>query len=310
MATTIETATHPAWRWPATGSTWHVHHSGGVDAAAAQAAAGLVERDEARWSRFRRTSDVSRINRSAGRAVQVDHETLRLLAACRLWVERTGGVFQPLVGTVLESWGYRASMLEQPAGAVSSPSDHPVTGEIELDLAAGTARVPADAHLDLGGIAKGWMAQRLADMLAARCDDDAILVDAGGDLAAARGDHIVAVERPGVTVPNRPGLPAGESVVRVTIGAGEGIATSGWGRRSWVNGDGREAHHLIDPMAGHPGPHTQATVIADDVVTADVLAKTLALQPRLIGVAAETAMITAGAALTYTTRAWDLRVVP
>jgi thiamine biosynthesis lipoprotein len=308
MGTTTGRATHPAWRWPATGTTWHVHHSGGVDAAAAQAAAELVERDEARWSRFRPSSDVSRINRNAGRAVHVDAETMRLLAECRRWVERTEGVFQPLVGAVLKSWGYRDSMLERPAGTVSSPRDRPVTGAIELDTASSTARIPPHVQLDLGGIAKSWIAQRLADLLAARCDDDTILVDAGGDLASARGDHIVAVERPGMSLPNRPGLSAGETAVRVVIGEGEGIATSGCGRRSWVNGDGHDAHHLIDPIAGRPGPRTQATVIADDVVTADVIAKTLALRPRLIGRAVEMAMITAGP-LSHSTPAWDWRVV-
>jgi FAD:protein FMN transferase len=309
MGTMTEAATRPAWRWPATGSTWHVHHSGGVDAAAASAAAALVERDEARWSRFRPSSDVSRINRGAGRAVPVIYETLELLAACRYWVERTGGVFQPLVGAVLESWGYDASMLQRPAGTGTSPRDRPVTGTIDLNMADGTVRIPAETQLDLGGIAKGWMAQRLAGMLADRCDDHAILVDAGGDLVSARGEHIVAVERPGVSLPNRPGSPVGETMMRVLLDDGEGIATSGHGRRGWVNGDGRAAHHLIDPIAGRPGPRTQATVIAGDVVTADVMAKTLALRPRLIGVAVETAMITAGA-LTHTTPAWDRRVVP
>lgn len=309
MKTMPASANHPAWRWPATGSTWHIHHSGGVDATAAQAAAELVERDEARWSRFRPSSEVSQINRSAGRAVPVSRETLELLSACRYWMQRTGGVFQPLVGAVLQAWGYRESLLERPAGTESSPANHPISGEFQLDIISGRVRIPPQAQLDLGGIAKGWMAQRLADMLADRCDDDAILVDAGGDLASARGDHIVAVERPGVSVPNRPGLPTGETSVRITISEGEGVATSGCGRRRWVNGDGQFAHHLIDPVAGRPGPRTQATVIAGDVVTADVLAKTLALRPRLIGVAAETAMITAGA-LTHTTRAWDLRVLP
>ena len=71
MSTMTGATTHPAWRWPATGSTWHVHHSGGIDAADAQAAADLVERDEARWSRFRPSSEVSRINSSAGRPVHV-----------------------------------------------------------------------------------------------------------------------------------------------------------------------------------------------------------------------------------------------
>jgi FAD:protein FMN transferase len=287
MSTMTGPTTHPAWRWPATGSTWHIHHSGGVDAAAAQAAAELVERDEARWSRFRPSSDVSQINRSAGRAVPVSRETLELLSACQYWMQRTGGVFQPLVGAVLESWGYRESMLERPAGTESSPGDQPVTGKIELDMIAGTVRIPPETHLDLGGIAKGWIARRLADMLADRCADETILVDAGGDLVS----------------------PAGETALRITIGEGEGVATSGCGRRRWVNGDGQFAHHLIDPVAGRPGPRTQATVIAGDVVTADVMAKTLALRPQLIGVAAETAMITAGT-LTHTTRAWDRRVLP
>ena len=40
-----------------------------------------------------------------------------------------------------------------------------------------------------------------------------------------------------------------------------------------MNGDGQIAHHLIDPSRG-ARTSTQATVIADDVVTADVLAKT------------------------------------
>ena len=65
MSTKTGATTHPAWRWPATGSTSHVHHSGGIDAADAQAAAELVEPDEARWSRFLPSSGVSQINACA-----------------------------------------------------------------------------------------------------------------------------------------------------------------------------------------------------------------------------------------------------
>ena len=62
MKTMPSTANHPAWRWPATGSTWHIHHSG-VSTPRRKAAAELVERDEARWSRFRPSSEVSQIKR-------------------------------------------------------------------------------------------------------------------------------------------------------------------------------------------------------------------------------------------------------
>ena len=54
--------------------------------------------------------------------MRVSRETLEVLAACQYWMQRTGGVFQPLVGAVLEAWGYRESLLERPAGAESSPA--------------------------------------------------------------------------------------------------------------------------------------------------------------------------------------------
>ena len=108
LMTTLPDTRRPGWRWPATGTTWHVHHSGGVSEAAARAVAAAVEKDEARWSRFRPDSDVSRISRAAGTTVEVHPETVDLLSACRQWTAVTDGVFQPLVGTVLERWGYSA----------------------------------------------------------------------------------------------------------------------------------------------------------------------------------------------------------
>ena len=112
LMTTLAETRRPGWRWPATGTTWHVHHSGGVSEAAARAVAAAVEKDEARWSRFRPDSDVSRISRAAGTTVEVHPDTVDLLSACRQWTAVTDGVFQPLVCTVLEQWGYALSMAE------------------------------------------------------------------------------------------------------------------------------------------------------------------------------------------------------
>ena len=70
------------------------------------------------------------------------------------------------------------------------------------------ARVPPQGRLDLGGIAKMWSVRRAAQLLAERCDDPHLLVEAGGDMVAARGDHSVAVEAPGdhaITVRDGPG---------------------------------------------------------------------------------------------------------
>src|SRR5207302_10865216 len=69
---TAAVTTTTAWRWQATGTTWQIHHTGGVDEALAGWAAEAVARDEARWSRFIPTSEVSRVTASAGSPVPVD----------------------------------------------------------------------------------------------------------------------------------------------------------------------------------------------------------------------------------------------
>lgn len=303
MTGLLTPATSAAWEWRATGTTWRVHHGGGVTPALAQAVAAAVEHDEARWSRFRPESEVSRINAAAGSAVRVSADTLRILVACVDWAERSDGVFQPLVGGALIAWGYRRSLLDEDAYARTSPPPRVLAGRIELDPDRRTARIPRGTRLDLGGIAKSWMAGRAAALVRSRCDDPTVLVDAGGDLVAARGDHIVAVEAPGPTGLHGPDrdLPV---AAHVLVRAGQGVATSGFGRRRWRNGDGQEAHHLIDPGTGRPGPATHATVVSDDPVAADVLAKVLALRPGRIAGMDEAAMVTVDGTARTTPR-WD-----
>ena len=174
-----------------------------------------------------------------------------------------------------------------------SPDGGRIRGGVELDEKRGTARIPAGMRLDLGGIAKGWMAERAGLYLCATCDDESIMVDAGGDISAARGDHVVVVERP-----HAEAGPTGTEPVCVHVHEGQGIATSGSGRRRWVNGDGVVAHHLVDPDSGCPGPESQATVIGVDCVAADVLAKTLALRPALVSSITSPALVmTAGSCI-------------
>ena len=223
------------------------------------------------------------MNASAGRPVSVSPATLDLVEACVHWIRSTGGVFQPLVGGALVAWGYRRSLADRRAYAESSPDPRRLEGRPQVDRVRRTVQIPAGTRLDLGGIAKSWMACRAAALVRGRCDDPAILVDAGGDLVAARGLHLVAVEDPR----DHHAPP----IARVRVDEGQGIATSGFGRRRWRNGDGRPAHHLIDPETGAPGPRTHATVISDDPVGADVLAKLLTLRPGRIAALDEAAMV-------------------
>jgi thiamine biosynthesis lipoprotein len=148
----------PAWEFSATGTRWRLYHSGALNASVAATAQEAVRADEARWSRFRDDSETTRLNRRAGTWVAVSEETFALLAACREWTERSGGVFQPLVGRVLAAAGYDASIDRRAPGAAVTPVARPVRAELGLRRADRTVRVPPGTALDLGGIGKGWIA--------------------------------------------------------------------------------------------------------------------------------------------------------
>jgi thiamine biosynthesis lipoprotein len=268
----------PAWEWYAMGTTWRLFHGGRAEQADADELVAQVAADEQRWSRFRADSELSRLNAADGTPVWVSPETIDLLTACDHWREATCGAFSPLIGKALAAWGYAESRDDHALGVDASPGCVPVPRDrLVFDSELRLARVPPGSALDLGGIAKMWSAQRAAETLVKRCSDPCLLVEAGGDMVAARGDHTVRVEAPGDHA--------------IVVHEGQGIATSGWSRRHWVNGDGEQAHHLIDPSTGAPGPRAQATVCADDPIAAEIEAKVLALRPEELTATANAALL-------------------
>ena len=272
--------TSACWEWRATGTIWKIHHSGYVSGAAAQRIARMVAHYETLWSRFRRGSELSRMNARSGEAVSVSGETIALLAACEEWVRRTGGVFQPLVGRAITEWGYEADNARVSAGTEFIPLPAPVTESIEIDVPERTVYIPKGESADLGGIAKGWIADRCREPLAEATADPSVLLDAGGELLAVRGAHTVAVIHNGALCGS------------MTIREGEAAATSGFSVHRWVNGDGSLAHHLIDPVTGRPGARAHATVIAETAAAADVRATYLALRPDEVEDAPAPALVT------------------
>ncbi|MCC7369236.1 MAG: FAD:protein FMN transferase [Chloroflexi bacterium] len=126
--------------------------------------------------------------------------------------------------------------------------------------------LPAGLRLDLAGVAKGWTADRLADLLAL---GGPCLVDVGGDLAArgrpsGQDGWVVAVASP-----HDP-----DADLALVSLRDAGIATSGTDYRRWTH-HGRSQHHLIDPRTGRPAQTdvVSVTVIAPTTTEADVEAK-------------------------------------
>jgi thiamine biosynthesis lipoprotein len=124
-----------------------------------------------------------------------------------------------------------------------------------------TIELEPGIRLDLGGIAKGYAADRASAILA---DTGPCLVDAGGDIAVQGRAWPVGVE-------------TADRMLTVELGEG-GLATSGRDRRRWTRGR-QEQHHLIDPATGRPAENDllRITVAGASAAEAEVHAKTLFL---------------------------------
>lgn len=230
-----------------------------------------MRRIEALTSRFVATSDVSRINQAAGGdPVQVSDETFTVLEKAQECSELSGGAFDATIGPVVDAWGFGTDNPHVPDPPVLARALSFVNWRaLELNPDGKTVRLVSPAmSIDLGGIAKGYAADRAAAVLRGRGIRHA-LIDAGGDIVAvgARPDG----------KPWRIGIrdPRGESpadtigpVIDVEDGA---VVTSGDYERFFV-ANGERYHHIFDPATGRPAKLARsATVIAKDSCDADML---------------------------------------
>lgn len=238
----------------------------GIDVSRAQLAEGeqWVREMGERVTRFSQRSELSLINNSAGRWVEVSAETAEVLRESLRAYDLSAGLVNVAVLPAMVAIGYARPLAEGPASATCTATcpAPPVTDV--LTVRACRVRLGPGCGLDLGGIAKGWMADRLVERLGGN-----VVANIGGDLRAAGQG------------PNGDGWPVGFAGVTVML-RDQGAATSSARRRRW--GD---MHHLIDPHTGLPARSgvEEASVVARTGVEAEVVAKTALLLGREIGAA-------------------------
>ena len=211
-----------------------------------------VHRLGARLTRFSPDSELTRFNFSPGQWMDVSPELEALLRESLRAFETSGGLVNVAVLPSMTAIGYTRPLAEGlPVATVSGACPLPALPDV-LRVRVGAARLETGAGIDLGGIAKGWMADRLRESLGPNA-----LANLGGDLSA------------GGLGPAGGGWPVGLAGVTVLL-RGQGAATSSVRRRRWG-----EHHHLIDPRTGLPARTglEEVSVVAASGVEAEVAAK-------------------------------------
>jgi len=224
---------------------------------------GRIEAWAGRLTRFAPDSELMRLNRASTSLVPIGPT----LTAALDWARTAEGMTEGLVD---------ASLLDERLAAEAGfDPTVPASAGRRWSLrrtARGAAvdRQPG-VRFDLGGVAKGWLADRALAITPGR----SALVDGDGDVAirVAPGDSWAI----GIGDPQQPATLLGA----LDLGAdGDvtrewGIATSGTSVHRWARAGG-DAHHLIDPRTRRPAATDviQATVLAGTARAAEVFAKT------------------------------------
>ena len=244
---------------------------------------------EQRLSRFDPKSDVSYINAQAGRFVRVAMETVTVVELALEAYQVSQGLFCPWMGEVIEQLGYNVSFEQIDESAFAGPGGAGRFGRVSAvpvrDFTAGSlpvyvepegnlVRMDAGFHLDLGGLAKGWIVEQAVNEFTNRGFHN-IVVSAGGDLMC-RGKQLGGPWTAGIVNP----WDDSDSLFRLDI-ENLALATSGTYRRRWQTTHG-EVHHLLDPRTGRPSDSdvVSCSVLANRLTGAEVLAKTALLLGR------------------------------
>jgi thiamine biosynthesis lipoprotein len=228
---------------------------------------------ESRLSRFRDDSELARLNRHTGSAVQVGDILWDVVKTALQAAQRSHGLVTPTVLAQLELAGYDRSFdaldEQAPARPPATPSGD--WSAVVLRPDSHSICLPRGVRLDLGGVAKGWAADRAARQLGVH---GPALIDAGGDIAVS-GPMADGSPWPiGVADPTEL-----DGQIELLLLQSGGVATSGRDYRRWRQG-GSWQHHIIDPRTGRPAitDVLSATVVAPSAREAELAAKTALIQ--------------------------------
>ncbi len=196
----------------------------------------------------------------------VSTELVTVLAAAQRWHDRSDGAFHPATEALTRRWRRAAQDGVLPTSDELAALVRPLPFGVEGD----TVHRQGDCgEVSLNAIAKGFIVDQACVAAVDTPGISSVAINAGGDLRHhGEGSITVGIEDPARPYDNLPPR------WRVTV-SNAALATSGSARRGFQVADTWWGH-VLDPRTGWPVAHTASiSVLADDAMTADVLATVL-----------------------------------
>lgn len=224
----------------------------------------ICRKYNALFSKTVESSDVSRINRAAGNVTSVDPETAELIKFSQFVSRSCDGAFDITVLPLTELWNI--SSATAPPDSESIDKAKKAVGYGRVTVNGTDITTPEDIGIDLGGIAKGYIADRVRDYFEANGISRAI-INLGGNVTVlgsnGKKQFAVGIQKPFDL--------HGESAAIAYL-SDKTAVTSGIYER-YFEFEGNIYHHIIDPKTGCPVQNgiASVTVITESSVIADCL---------------------------------------
>ena len=233
------------------------------------------------YNTYEGINNLKTINDAAGGdPVAVEQPVLDLLSYGQQVYDLTQGRVNVLFGAVLTLWHDARTRAQEPEATASLPDPaalqkaaaHTDMSALELDVAAGTVRL-ADpyARLDVGAVAKGFAAQRMAEFAREELGWTSALLDIGGNICAV-GDKTGTPFSIGIRNPDTDSA----KTYLLTVGVQDGAVVTSGDYQRYFTVDGKRYHHIIDTHTLYPADCVRAvTVLCADSALADALSTAL-----------------------------------
>ena len=218
-------------------------------------------------SRTINTSQIARINHAAGAPVTVSDETIELIQRGIEFGELTDGMFDITIAPLSDLWDIKNNPgVVPPQDQIDEALEHVNYKNILVEGNTVTLTDP-QAAIDLGGIAKGYVADRLKEYLLDNGVEHAI-IDLGGNVLTVGNKPDGSDFRIGI---QKPFADRNEIITSIEV-ADRSVVSSGTYER-YFEKDGRIYHHILNPVTGYPFENDllQVTIISDSSCTGDGL---------------------------------------
>ena len=227
----------------------------------------ICKKYDAMFSKTNENSEISKINQAAGQPVEVSDDMITIIKKGLYSSRLSQGAFDITIGSVSNLWDFKSEEPVIPAAdAVAAAKNHVNFQNIILKNNTVTLTDP-NTQLDVGAIAKGYIADRLKDYLKENGVKHAV-INLGGNVLtlgtkADGSDYNIAIQKPFDK--------SGEAIASVKISDKSVVTTGNYQR--YFEKDGKIYHHVLDPKTGMPCETDlySVSIITVSSLTADAL---------------------------------------